>query len=206
MEPKKEILNTLLQVAYRNNGEKFQLALIPEKYSKRVISYGSMKVDLESVLAYLNELKKTENRILESAFMYASISLYGRCFTASKDFTQLNIKGVFGNNSVHIKNHDYLRDLRDRFIAHRRKTDYELGAAFIAISKEEPNKATMKFQQMRIGNWSEKKVNSLIETVNFVLEHVEKKFEVCGIKLYDKILDIYSPEQIENFIINKQFE
>ncbi|PNQ72330.1 hypothetical protein C1T31_12335 [Hanstruepera neustonica] len=206
MEAKEDFIKKLLEVTYNNYGDDFQLALIPEKYSKQVISYGSMKVDLISVLDYLNELKKTENTIFESSFMYSAISIYGRCFTSSKDYTQLNVKQVFGNNSIHLKNHEYLRNLRDRFIAHRRKTEFELGAAFIAVSKSNPEKATMKFQQMRIGSWSVKRIDELIETVNYVLIHVEKKFESCGLRLYDKILENYSTEEIESFFINHLFE
>ena len=203
---REELFNRLLKEEYKENGKSFNLALIPEKHSKQVIAYGSMKADLKSVLDYMNELKKTKNETFSAAFMYSAISLYGRCFTASKDYTQLNLDKVFEKEPSHKQNHEFLRDLRDCYVAHRRRTGYELGATFIAVSKKNNSKAKMTFHNMRMTRWSEREIDNLMKTVRFVLNHVEKKFEKCGIKLYDYFLKNYTPEEINNFMINSLFE
>ena len=206
MENRGEFFNKLIEIAHNNHGKNYQLVLVPEEISMQVISYCSMRDDLKSVLKYLEKLKEPSDMTMESALTYAVISLYGRCFTSSKEYSQLNVKTVFAKKPLHLENHIYLRNLRDHFIAHRRKTNNELGVAFFAISKANPKKATMKYQQIKLANWSSDRIDELSTTVNFVLKHIELKLEKSGFRLCKDMIEKYSYDDMQKFTINKFFE
>jgi hypothetical protein len=200
MKNREEKIKKLKELALKDYGDEYDLILIPEEMTKRVVAYTSMRNDLELVLKYLNFLKSTEDKAIESAMTYAVIALYGKCFTDSKDgFPQLNSLQIFDKDKKEMETHEYLMDLRHKFIAHRSETENEIGMAYIAVLKDEPNRATMKCYQMKLANFSIEKIEELEACINFVLKKVIEKFEKSGNKLYDGVLNKFSFEELRNF-------
>ena len=193
-----------MKKAIEKDGEDYDLILVPKKMSRRVVGYGIMRYDLEKVIEYLEALRAETTEVTETALTYSSIALYGRCFTDSKDnFPKLDPSNIFDEDEKLYQSHTYFLDLRHKFIAHRRDTEHELGIAYIAVSKKNQTRATMKYYQMKLAKFSEDDIQRFLHLVNYVHKKVLEKLEKNGNKLYDGMLNKYSFEELRKFQITR---
>jgi len=197
-------LKKLLKTARDHHAEENHLILIPKKLSKKVYAYGAMKHDLELILDYIKELKKNSESIASSGMTYAMIILYGKCFTdASKDgFPKLESSDIFKNEEELLKHHNYLMNLRHKFLAHRSYIMDEIAIVYLAVKKDNNRIAELKYKQMKLSSFSKNKLTDFMKVFHYVEIQIEQKLEKSSKKLYDGIIKKYSKEEIEKLIFN----
>ncbi len=172
---------------------------LPGYAAKKFIAYCSIQEDLQLLLQYINELKSKPANTLASAMTYSLIALYGKCFTdASKNsYPKLEPNELFKDNPLK-DTHDYLMDLRHQFIAHRGETEGEIGISFMLIPKngDLSDKTELRFNQLKMVNFSEDEINRIEELLKFILGEVQNKIQKAGQKLHDHLLKEFTPEQL----------
>ncbi len=201
MTKKRERTIELMKNAQEEFASEYELIIVPEIMSKKVVAYGAMRYDLELILQYLELLKQKNDDIYASALTYSIIALYGKCFTDATEgkYPKLEPNSIFEDRPDLRKQHDYFMDLRHKFIAHRGKTDDEIGISYIAVSKNEPNKAKLKYRQLKLSGFAKDKLEKFEELFTFVFETLNKKFAKAGNKVYDGMLNTFSKEDLNNF-------
>ena len=188
------------------SAEYFAVA-IPGFMSKKFIAYCAMKRDLELVLEYIELLKTNpQNAIIKSSLTFSTITLYGKCFTdASKNsYPKLEPKSLFKNQDELSATHDFLMDLRHQFIAHRGKTESEIGIAFMLIPKEKESgtRSQIRFNQLKQYTFNTEKLTEFESVITFIISELDKKIQKSGQKLHDGLLNNFTPEQLSLMIMN----
>ena len=134
IEERKELIEKIK----KQYGENYILGLLPDKVARKFIGYCSMNHDLEMVENYIAEIEKgIESETIYSSLTYSSIILYSKCFTDSSkaNFPKLEANNVYRDNDNLLEFHEYLMQLRHKFLAHRNITSAEVGVAFFAFPK-----------------------------------------------------------------------
>jgi hypothetical protein len=174
--------------------------------SKKFIAYCAMKGDLEMVLNYIEFLKtRPLDLTIKSSLTFSIIALYGKCFTdASKNsYPKLEPNVLFVDQEDFFKTHKFLMDLRHQFIAHRGKTESEIGIAFMLIPKKVgDSQSQIKFNQIKQYSFDIEKLIEFEHLMKYIISDLEKKIQKSGQKLYDGLLENFTPEQLTFMAIN----
>lgn len=205
MDKTTERLAHLLKEAQAEFSERHLVIAIPGFLSKKFIGYCSMKEDLELSLEYIKLLRSRPEKIIRSALTFSLISLYSKCFTdASKNnYPKLEPHNLFKDEIDYQKTHDFLIDLRNQFIAHRGKTEHEVGIAYIAMPKEDQGEKTqLRFSQLKKTSFSDEDLNNIEPLIQFVIKILLEKIQKSGQKVHDTMLNLFTTEQLTMMMIN----
>jgi hypothetical protein len=205
MENREKALTHLIKQAQTEYSEENYVFAIPGFMSKKFIAYCAMRDDLTLVLDYIQTLRDIPiNRIVKSSLTYSLIALYGKCFTdASKNnYPKLEPNSIFKENEEFKEIHNYLIELRHQFIAHRGKTDSEIGVSFMIFPKEKKEDSQVRFKQLKLGGFGEKRLNDIERIIKFLIFELEKKIQKSGQKLYDGFFNNFDEEQMSFMMIN----
>jgi hypothetical protein len=204
METRTERLIHLIKKAQEEYAEENNILAIPGFMSKKFIAYCAMHEDLNLLLNYIEELTKEHNRIVKSSLTYAMLALYGKCFTdASKNSNpKLEPKSIFSNQKEFKETHDFLMDLRHQFIAHRGKTDSEIGIAFMVVPKENINGSQVRFKQLKQVSFGGEKLLEIKALIEYLIDELKKKIQKSGQKVYDGFFNSFSVEEMSFMVMN----
>lgn len=196
----------LIKNAQAEYSEEYFAVAIPGFMSKKFIAYCAMKRDLELVLEYIEFLKTNpQNATINSSLTFSTIALYGKCFTdASKNsYPKLEPNSLFANQDDFSKTHDFLMDLRHQFIAHRGKTESEIGIAFMLIPKKAgDSQSQIRFNQLKQYSFNTQKLTEFENLIKFIISELDKKIQKSGQKLHDGLFDNFTPEQLTLMVMN----
>ncbi len=92
--------------------------------------------------------------------------------------------------------------LRHQFIAHRGKTDSEVGISFMAIPKDKNSESQVRFKQLKLGAFGEEKLNEIEKIVRFIITQLEVKIQKSGQKVYDGFFDLFDAKEISFMVLN----
>ncbi len=197
----------LIKNAQAEYSEEYFAVAIPGFMSKKFIAYCAMKRDLELVIEYITFLKTNpQNATVKSSLTFSTIALYGKCFTdASKNnYPKLEPKSLFKDQDGFLETHEFLMDLRHQFIAHRGKTESEIGIAFMLIPKAKGNdeKSQIRFNQLKQYSFNTEKLTEFENLIKFIIAELDGKIQKSGQKLHDGLLNNFTPEQLTLMIMN----
>lgn len=196
----------LIKNAQAEYSEEYFAFAIPGFMSKKFIAYCAMKRDLELVIEYIEILKTSpQNATIKSSLTFSTIALYGKCFTdASKNsYPKLEPNGLFENQDDFLKTHDFLMDLRHQFIAHRGKTESEIGIAFMLLPKKAGDSQTqIRFNQLKQYSFNVQKLTEFENLIKYIISELDKKIQKNGQKLRDGLIDNFTPEQLTFMMMN----
>lgn len=199
----------LIKNAQKEYSEEYFVVAIPGFMSKKFIAYCAMKRDLELALDYIELLKTSPQNVnIKSSLTFSTITLYGKCFTdASKNnYPKLESSNIFKNQDDHLEAHKFLMDLRNEFIAHRGKTESEIGIAFMLIPKTDGGRSQVRFNQLKQYSFGTKKLFEVESLIKFIIFELDKKIEKSGHKLQDGLLNNFTNEQLAFMIVNNAKE
>jgi len=204
MDKTSERLAHLLQKAQSEYSETHFVVRVPEFLSKKFIGYCSMKEDLELALEYIKILSQHPDKIIKSALTISLISLYAKCFAdASKNnYPKLEHEKIFKDYADHYKIHGYLVDLRHQLIAHRGKSENEVGIAYMSIPKDEKEQSQIRFSQLKQTSFSSGDLSKMEVLFEFLIPFIENKIQINGQKIYEAMLDSFSAKQLSQMGIN----
>jgi hypothetical protein len=206
METQHEKLVFLIKKIVSEYGKDNNVVAIPGFLSKSFIAYCSMREDILLSLKYIEHLRTipTDN-VIKSALNYALISNYGKCFTdATKSKSpKLEPSKIFENQNEFLSIHDFLMELRHKFIAHRGTTDSEAEIAVLLFPIGKPEKdSQIRFKQLKDISFKEEKIIEIEKLLNFVLSVLEKKIKKSSEKIYKGFFKLFNEKQINAMIMN----
>lgn len=204
MERRTERYIHLIKKAQEEYSDENHVVAIPGFMSKKFIAYCSMHEDLNLLLNYIDELNKDHNRIVTSSLTYAMLALYGKCFTdASKNSNpKLEPKSLFVDQKELKETHDFLMDLRHQFIAHRGKTDSEIGISFMVVPKENIVGSQVRFKQLKQVSFNGEKLLEIKTLISYLIDELKKKIQKSGQKVYDEFFNSFSVKEMSFMIMN----
>ena len=189
----------MFQDVQKEHGENNHLVMIPKTISRKPIGYSTMKFDFELINEFSKILAENINNYVGSTASYSIIALYGKCFTSSDNgYPKLEEKEIFKNRPEFANAHEYLMDLRNRFIAHRTEHIDELGIAYLSIDKE-TKRTEMRYSLMKMSVISPKKMEVLQRLFEYVYNIILEKLNKSGNKTYKGLMNKYTPEELEKF-------
>ncbi len=198
-------LENLIKKAQDLYSEKYLMIAIPGFLSKKYISYCSMIEDLRLSLEYLDYMKRDNDSVIKSSLCYSLIALYGKCFTdASKGgYPKLEPGSIFKNQEDFKRTHEYLMELRHTFIAHRGKTESEIGIAFMILEKGKGNNdVEIKFSQLKQNGFSKQKLLEIDILIHFLIKYLEVKIQKMAQDIYNTMLDQLNVKQLSLMLMN----
>lgn len=125
--------------SFRGN-DKRELFIVNERLSKKACSYALILIDIEIIETCLEKVielidKNETQDIITSALWQRAIMTYGKIFTNSKDgFTRLEYDKIISDEKQ-LELHHKLIDIRNSFIAHRGKNDFEKTLLVATLNK-----------------------------------------------------------------------
>jgi hypothetical protein len=204
MDKRNDRLMYLIKGAQEKYSNEHLVIAVPGFLSKKFIAYCAMKEDLQLLLEYVSALRTEITGVQKSAFTYALISLYGKCFTdASKNsYPKLEPSQVFKHGDRHSQTHDDLMSLRHQFIAHRGDSEGEIGISYVLIPKVGTSQSQVRFSQVKQVSFAKDELDKIEMLLKFLIEHLIKKIQKHGQKVNDSLLALFSPEQMQYMMIN----
>jgi hypothetical protein len=91
--------------------------------------------------------------------------------------------------------------LRHQFIAHRGKTESEIGIAFMLVPKAD-GQSQIRFNQLKQYSFEAGKLLEFENLIKFVISELDKKIEKSGQKLHDGLFNNFTPEQMTLMVMN----
>ncbi len=200
---KKKLLNLIKSAKAEYSDDNIIIA-IPEIIAKKFIGYCSMREDILLIIEYLNGLSKGQSSTISSALTHAIIVLYGKCFTDASEakYPKLEDNVIFNDQPEYKALHDFLMNLRHRFIAHRGETDSEVGAAFLMFPKEGKGETQVKYKQLKQCSLNAKEIASIKTLAEFLLEVVEKRIQKAGDKAHRGMFKNFSLNELQIMTLN----
>jgi|GEM_PF-1329917 len=195
----------LIRQAQRRYSENYLVLAVPGFMSKKFIAYCSMKEDLELILQYISEMRNNPHGTTKSALSYSLIALYGKCFTdASKNnFPKLEPSHLFAEGELNYITHNYLMELRHKFIAHRGEIDSEVGISYMLIPKVgSVEKTQVRFNQLKMVGFPKKDLDNIEILIKFLIEKIFKKIEKSAEKIKDGMLNTFTTKELSLMTMN----
>jgi hypothetical protein len=94
-------------------------------------------------------------------------------------------------------------ELRHQFIAHRGDTESEVGISYMLVPKNDKvENSQIRFGQLKQVAFSEDDLNRIEKLIKFLLEKILDKIQKSGQKVYEGMLNIFTPEQLTLMLIN----
>jgi len=202
---KKVTLEFLIKAKNKYSRENW-VFIIPNYMSISLNAYISMHKDLTVVLEYLKLLSRQEtNKIIKSSLMYSSLALYGKCFTdASQSKSPNLIVSQIISDAKLLETHEFLMNLRHKFLAHRGETDSEIISSFYLINKIN-NTSQLQFMRAKQISFTKVQIFRITELVKALL----KKLNEIKIKFSNKVqkgMLAFEPKILSQLSINNLIE
>jgi len=199
---KKAIASELIRLARDKYGDNNMLFVVPKYAAKSFHSYCSMKEDLQLMKKYLDLLESNGlTDEIKSSLMYSTIALYGKCFTdASKAKAPKLEAKKLSLSTQETLTHEYLMELRHRFIAHRGETDSEIESAFFLINNVGTN-TELRFMRIKQVSFTEKQISDIKDHFEKLDGELDLLIEKTAKKVQTHLLS-FDPELMKNLNIN----
>lgn len=151
-------------------------------------AYKSIEYCLE-VSNNIDQIKKKSDEEKEAIFyvcrkeLFYAITLYARWFVRTEDKPKLNAIDFFGEDTYEIEAHKYIRNLRNKCIAHNEKDILELDIAKIYIDENKKIMLESEWQKLYLeSNENLKNIKKCIEIVHNkidgdILPNIQVEFE-----------------------------
>lgn len=205
MDKTNERLIQLLKQAQARFSEDHIVIIVPSFLSKKFVGYCSMREDLLLTLEYIKVLRTHPDKVIKSALSYSLIALYGKCFTdASKNnYPKLEPDHLLKDDQAGLDTHEFLIELRHQFIAHRGKTENEVGIAYLAVPKKESlEKYQVRFSQLKLTSFSDVDLDRIEKLIIFLAQKVMEKIQSTGQEVHATMLKVFTTEELGLMMIN----
>lgn len=200
MEKRKHVLDLLYQAKIQYE-ESYLILSMPGFITKKFRCYCSMREDLLLSSKYLDRIINEQDKIMLSALNYSLIALYGKCFTdATQNKSPKLERSIIVGNEL-LSTHDYLMELRHKFIAHRGDTVNEVGIAVMLFEKN-GTRTQIQYKQVKRMSLSTERLKEARNLIDFLIKYVEQKIQETAQKAHDGYLDMFTPEQLSLLSIN----
>lgn len=210
MNKKKDRLIHLLKDSQEQYSEEYLIFGVPNYMSKRFIAYCAMKEDFELILQYIREIRNNPTKVIQSSLSYSLIALYGKCFTDASEssFPKLESTDLFKkDDNKNSEVHNYLMELRHKFIAHRGETENEIAISYILVPKKDlDDNIQVRFSQLKMVGFSNEDLDKFEILANFIIEKLKDKIQKSGEKVRNEMLHLfkeYTREQLRLMLLNE---
>lgn len=177
-------------------------------YVNHLNGYNSIIEDLEFAKDCLSELSKIriderktgnpKSRLIKRAFFTNSIITYARCFNYTKKNGRISIshnefKKEFPENvnitaDDLINFHNYIMDLRNKFIAHADQNVFETNRAYIEFKFEDMYlKSTFANLSVSMFSFDETQLINFMKLIEFLMINLENKKKLLTEKVKNEI-------------------
>lgn len=196
MKEKEKIEKMIDAIKEKNDGSTFDFA-VPGYAGKQVTSYQSMRSDLGLCRNCISELfDPKNNEIVKSSLFYTIIALYGKCFTDATSSRSAKLELIdFDKKKELIPYHNEIMDMRHNFVAHRGSSEHEFGVAYLSLGVPDLTKH-VRVKQIKRKSFDSAKVDKYVELLDFLISVVEEKYKKGGEKLWNHMLNEYTPNQL----------
>jgi len=201
-EFKHAITKKLIADADEKFGDEFIVLAIPGFMSKHFNAYSFMLDEIKTVEKYCEELKSNHSKLIKSAITYSVITLYAKCFMdASKgNAPKLESNQIFQKQEDK-DIHDYLMELRHKFLVHRNKNNAEIEASFFLIPKGESTETGVKHLATRQVAFHKDKLEEIIQHLQVMKNIIEEKIQKAAKKVQKGMLNL-DKELTKHLIVN----
>ena len=190
--------------------------LLPKVFSKKIISYMSIREDLLLIIKQVNFLLDYKYKVVlidqnyrEAVVqgIWSSIVItYGRCFTDASKSSKSKLEPLecFSHKNETLKiTHDYIMSIRHNFVAHRGETEHDVSVAYMKIPKFEsnPRKTEFRIKSIRTVSPKEKILLNCKELITHLLKIVESKLQKQTEKIHKVIFNDLDPELLNELLI-----
>lgn len=194
-----KILKLFIEQIKDGNDGKHVDIMVPGYASKRVKAYQSMRADLILIRDATNLLRDNNyDHVITSSLYHTIIILYGKCFTDAtfSKYPKLEEKDCFDEKHSHLfEAHKSIMELRHNFAAHRGSTEHEMAFAYLKLNIKDLSKQ-VGVKQLKRMMPKEEDLPLYLELFEYLIDVVEKKFEIAANKLWDHMVKEYSPERM----------
>ena len=204
---KMEKVDHILQMISKANedfsNENFTF-FIPEKYSKKFLSWCAIHFDLKFCSEYLEELKNQHSNKFNISFLHTFLILYGRCFmdaTSSKS-SKLE-KEIFNDVLIALETHSEIMELRHNFVAHRGESESEVGTAFWILGKNSQH-SEIKLKQIKRSSLPIEKIEKYQIHLHFLIKMVKARLDKHSDKLLTFFENKIPNEELIKYLINER--
>jgi len=201
MEKRKYVLN-LLRKAKADHADNYMILAVPGFITKKFRGYCAMREDLLLTLRYIDRILAEQDQITLSALNYAFIALYGKCFTDASQYKAPKLERENINDATMQETHDYLLELRHKFIAHRGDTANEVGIAVMLFPKVGPEPSSMRYKQTKRMSLNGQRLQQTYALITFLIGYLEQKIQQTAQKAHDFYLSEFTAEQLAAMTIN----
>jgi hypothetical protein len=201
MKEKEKIEKIINAIKVKNDGSIFDFAA-PGYAAKQVTTYQSMRSDLVLCRNCISELFDNKNNdIVKSSLFYTIIALYGKCFTDATSSKSAKLElSDFKEKKELIPYHNEIMDMRHNFVAHRGSSEHEFGVAYLSLGVSDLSRQ-VRVTQIKRKSFDKEKIGKYIELLDFLICIVEDKYKKGGEKLWNHMLNEYTPNQFAMFKI-----
>lgn len=196
MKEKEKIEKIVNAIKVKNDGSTFDFA-VPGYAAKQVTAYQSMRGDLLLCKNCITELFDDKNNdIVKSSLFYTIITLYGKCFTDATSSKSAKLElSDFNEKKELIPYHKEIMDMRHNFVAHRGSSEHEIGVAYLSLGVSDLTRQ-VRVSQIKRKSFDNEKIDKYIELLDFLISVVEEKYRKGGERLWNHMLNEYTPNQI----------
>lgn len=199
---KKQYVQDLLLKAKAQYEENYMVLAIPNLFTRKFRGYCAIREDLILVSQYIDLALIQENNVLRSALNYSMIALYGKCFTDASQYKSPKLEAANIVDESHQVTHNYLMNLRHKFIAHRGDTPNEVDITVMLFPKEGNEQTQMKYKQVKRLSLSEENLMATKDLIDFLIGYVEQKIKDTAQKAHDGYLDMFTPQELSLMMLN----
>lgn len=208
---KKAQLEILLKLQFKSKGDHVKF-IYPKHYSKKFLSWVLIKKDLIFCanclleLANYSILKKIEiNKTVEQSLWYSFVITYGKCFAQTKGWVKMDITFFSSEKGKKFKEiHNKLKELRNRFVAHREDSEHEQIIAFsrIKFDVKEGDLLQIETEEIRNEGPTIDEFENYTNLLEYLIDIAENEVQKSALKLNPKfITDTEDPENWKYFLI-----
>lgn len=201
MKEKEKIEKIVNAIKDKNDGSTLDFA-VPGYAAKQVTSYQSMRSDLVLCKNCISELFDNKNsEIVKSSLFYTIIVLYGKCFTDATSSRSAKLElSDFDKKKELIPYHTEIMNMRHNFVAHRGSSEHEIGVAYLSLGVSDLARH-VRVTQIKRKSFDSVKVDKYVELLDFLISVVEEKYKKGGERLWNHMLNEYTPNQMVMFKI-----
>ncbi|NJB84198.1 hypothetical protein [Wenyingzhuangia aestuarii] len=196
-EKEEELDNDIKTDSYINKAMTFK---VPQHLEKKNVAYYSILLDLETCEKALSELQKENNEIIRTSLFTTIIILYGKCFTDSSSTNSPKLELSCFESLENLKKlHLNLMSMRHNFVAHRGKTEHELGKAYFQIFPK-TMKWGIKVGLQRRFCFESEEIPEYIKLIEYLMKITMEKYRKVEKKIMEHIITNFDNLNSENEI------
>ncbi len=201
MEKRKYVLD-LMRKAKAQYEENYMVIAVPNLFTRKFRGYCAIREDLLLVSEYIERILDQEDSVLRSALNYSFIALYGKCFTDASQSKAPKLEAGNIPDETHRATHDYLMELRHKFIAHRGDTANEVDISVMLFPKQGNEQTQMRYKQVRRLSLSVENLKAAQNLIGFLITYVEQRIKETAQKAHDGYLEMFTAEQLSIMTLN----